>query len=943
MDAVPWGVAVADRQPDDVLVELVRSGDAAGEPVYPRPVTAGADDVAVALTRAELGEVLDGLAPTATGRATLVAVSGRDGMGKSDVLSALSRRASTRDEAATVLAARAAPWESTRELALLQQVAPGVEAVRGRDPFEVAEHVVRAWTAAAKDAGLLVLLDDADRADPASLQALATTVRHHRDLPVLVVATLNPDRPSETGGLLSAMADVRLSLGPVGVEEATHIAARAGVALHASLAEHLVRHTSGRPGRIVALLDTEPRDTWRGAMPALPATAVVRRQVEEALTGLDTEARALVESVAVLDEAVPVPLAAAVAGVSDPLATIDPAERAGLLRRRRTPTSADLEVVDPMTAAAVRSLMGPAREAELHRRAAEHLSDDARRLLHAARALTVPDDDLARQLHGLAAFRAGEGAWAVAAELYQAASRTSVGAHDREERLLLAVDALVGAGDVPAASSYLAEVESLRETGMRNAVLGYLAILRGRRAEAQSRLERAWQLESGERHPTVAASIAHRHVLHHLSRCEGADLVAWADRTVELVGADHPTAVEAQAIRGLGLGSTGQLEEALENYRSLWSHASRGAVGQRVQMGAGWLHLAADEVDAARAQLSTAVPTDYLGGSTRISLWARAWLARTYFVSGDWDLALREAQAGLGLADRSGIALLRPLLQWTVTQVHALRGTHDPVGDAVPTTSPSDYEIMRVPACLARAALGEARADYAAVLSALAPLTRGDVSPDVAEPGFWPWPDVFANALVMEGRLAEADAFLDVHETRAQERGHLSAQARLGYPRGRLLGATGDLVAARRQFEASLEMLETLPLVYDRARVNFAYGQTLRRAGKRREADTVITAAREDWASLGAVTYVRRCDRELKAGGVGGTQRERPDEALTPQEQAVAGLVARGLTNREVAAELFLSVKTVQFHLTHVYAKLGVRSRSELAALGPDLGEAGPA
>lgn len=927
------------QAPTDDLVEVLRPGDHPEVPVYSRPVTPGADDVAPTLTRAELGDALDALLPTATGRAILVVVSGRDGMGKSELVTATARRWSARDEPPVVLSARAASWEAAHDLALLQQVAPGVEEVWGGDPFEAAAHVARSWVGTAGDAGLVVLLDDADSADPPSVQVLATTVRHHRDLPVLVVATTNPDRPTESGRLLAAMADVRMVLAPVGVEEATQVASRAGVALHASLAEHLVHHTGGRPGRIVDLLDTEPRDTWRGSVPTLSATALVRRQVEQAIADLDPEARALVEAVAVLDGAAPVPLAAAVADISDPLATIDPAERAGLLRRRHTPTSTDLEVTDPMTAAAVLRLMGPAREAELHRRASEQVSDDARRLLHAAQALFVPDDDLARELHALASSRAGEGAWAVAARLYQAASRASVDATAREERLLLAVDALVGAGDVPAASSYLAEVESLRETGMRNAVLGYLAILRGRRVEAQSRLDRAWQLESTGRHPTVAASIAHRHVLHHLARCEGADLVAWADRTVELVGPDHPTAVEAQAIRGLGLGSTGQLEEALENYRSLWGHASRGAVGQRVQMGAGWLHLAADDVDSARAQLSTAVPTDYLGGSTRISLWARAWLARTYFVSGDWDLALREAQVGLRLADRSGIALLRPLLQWTVTQVHALRGTHDPVRDAVPATSPSDYEIMRVPACLARAALGEARADYAAVLAALAPLTRDDVSPDVAEPGFWPWPDVFANALVMEGRLADADAFLLVHEARATERGHLSAQARLGYPRGRLLGAGGDLVAARRRFETSLEMLESLPLVYDRARVNFAYGQTLRRAGKRREADAVITAAREDWASLGAVAYVRRCDRELKAGGVAGTTRARPAEALTPQEQAVAALVSEGATNREAAAELFLSVKTVQFHLTRVYAKLGVRSRSALAALALDLGD----
>ena len=75
-----------------------------------------------------------------------------------------------------------------------------------------------------------------------------------------------------------------------------------------------------------------------------------------------------------------------------------------------------------------------------------------------------------------------------------------------------------------------------------------------------------------------------------------------------------------------------------------------------------------------------------------------------------------------------------------------------------------------------------------------------------------------------------------------------------------------------------------------------------------------------------------RCERELRAGGVGARGGVRGDETLTPGEEAVANLVAQGYSNRDVASELYLSVKTVQFHLTRVYAKLGIASRTELAA-----------
>jgi DNA-binding NarL/FixJ family response regulator len=81
------------------------------------------------------------------------------------------------------------------------------------------------------------------------------------------------------------------------------------------------------------------------------------------------------------------------------------------------------------------------------------------------------------------------------------------------------------------------------------------------------------------------------------------------------------------------------------------------------------------------------------------------------------------------------------------------------------------------------------------------------------------------------------------------------------------------------------------------------------------------------------VPYLERCERELRGCGLAPGKRSDFDPArLTPQEQAVARLVAAGLSNRQVAAELFVSVKTVQFHVTHIYAKLGIGSRGELAA-----------
>jgi DNA-binding CsgD family transcriptional regulator len=863
---------------------------------------------------------------------SLVVLSGEPGVGRTAVLERLAAEAPGR-----VLRARAVPWESGEPCALVRMLVPDL--VPGDSIFDTAAVVARSVSGAGEPT--LVVVDDAEHADPESLQVLATAARHHRDGRFLVVLDRStppwghtercPDRVE-----VEAAADLVLELQPLGPADVGALATSRGTPLHPALAEHLWRHTGGIPRHVVDLLDHLPPETWAGNAPALPAPARVASATGELLDTLSAAARALVEAVCILEAPVRLADAVAVAALDDAVTALDEAERCGLVTLAERPGSPVLlQPQDAMVRAAVLAGMGPGRRSRMHRRASVTVDDEVAALVHSVAASPLPDAGVAERLDDLARSRSEGGEWAATAELLTLASRVTSDPELREQRLVRAVDALVGAGDVPAAVGYLAEVESVRETPMRNAVLGYLAILRGRPLEADTRLSRAWQLVNPGREPQTAALVCQRHVLHHLARCDGESLVRWADRAVELAGPDDPAAVEASAIRGLGLASTGHIAEAFESYRMVGDRVSHGAVVQRVQMGSGWLHLVTDEVDLALTELETAVPTDFLGGSTRISLWAQAWLARTYFVTGEWDAALRTALAALDLAARTGTSLLVPLLRWTVTQVLALRGDWQSAehslreGDA-PANA---YAVMRVPAALARASVAEAGADYDGVLRALAPLTQPWARGDVAEPGFWPWPDVYANALVLKGRYAEARTFLTEHERRALARGHRSAQARLAYARGRLHGALGDIDAARASFEGALALLEPLPLVHDRARVNFSYGQTLRRAGKRREADAVIAAAREAYLSLGAETYVRRCDRELKAGGVHAVPSERAADSLTPQEEAVAGLIASGMTNREAAAELYLSVKTVQFHLTRVYAKLGIRSRSELAAV----------
>lgn len=863
----------------------------------------------------DLDELASRVAGTATGGLEILAVTGESGIGKTALLRRLA------DQLPGSRWATALAWENIRDGAVITQL---LQHPASRQPADAARQMAEA---VATEQPTLLVVDDAQHIDSVSWQAISTMALHHRALPALVAVVF--DRIPQA---IDDMITGEFTVTGLPRHDVAALASAHGRILHPSMVDRLVHHTGGNPRHIRALIDEVPPQTWTRFDARLPAPLAVARDVAVRLSDAGQQGAALAVAFTILGEHANLTDAARLAGLAEPLAAVEAATRAGLLC---DDDPFEPRIRDAMTAAAVIDNYGPQATAAAHRRAAEIVEDPVARLRHRVAATPVRDPALADEVDRLARARGADGAWSQAAGLFRDASRLTDDPLLRDDRLTRSVDALVAAGDCVGAASLVPAVENLRETPLRNATLAYLAILRGRATEAEIRLSRAWDIVNIDREPDTAAFIAQRHVLHALVLGQGDQLVQWADRAFELADPDSPAAIEAAAIRGLGLLAAGHPKRAAAAYDDLHARVRHGPQAQRVIMGRGWVQLMRDDVEAARTSLETACAAAELGGSTRITLWSYAWLARTQFVMGEWDNALRSVEHGRSLAASSGIVLITPLLEWTAGQIAALRGDWDAADEAANSASdgPDEYAMMRIPGALLRAHIAEARADYAAVRRALEPLRRIAAGTSLQEPGYWPWVDSLANAMVLDGDLEAADAFLRPHEQRARSRGHHSAQARLGAVRGRLLGASGDTAEAHRVFEQSLALLDGLPLRYDTARIGFAHGQTLRRAGKRREADAAIGAARTLFAGLGAQTYVARCDRELKAGGFNQTRDGREAVDLTPQEEAVTTLVAKGLSNREVAAELYVSPKTVQYHLTRIYTKLGVRSRSELAAL----------
>src|SRR5262249_49323315 len=145
--------------------------------------------------------------------------------------------------------------------------------------------------------------------------------------------------------------------------------------------------------------------------------------------------------------------------------------------------------------------------------------------------------------------------------------------------------------------------------------------------------------------------------------------------------------------------------------------------------------------------------------------------------------------------------------------------------------------------------------------------------------------------------------------------------------RALIAGARRDLVAALAALEVALEQHDRIEMPFERARTLLVLGQVRRRSKLKRAAREALEAALATFDDLGAVLWARRAQAELAS--VSG--RKPSDGALTPGELRVAELVADGHTNKDIAAALFLSPQTVESHLKHIYAKLEIRSRTQLA------------
>jgi DNA-binding CsgD family transcriptional regulator/sugar phosphate isomerase/epimerase len=338
------------------------------------------------------------------------------------------------------------------------------------------------------------------------------------------------------------------------------------------------------------------------------------------------------------------------------------------------------------------------------------------------------------------------------------------------------------------------------------------------------------------------------------------------------------------------------------------------------------------EYERAHEMLADLVARLRAEGAMSMLPYALGGLAYTSFFLGDWQAAEAHATESIRVAEEVGqpTFVIHP-----ATCLGLLTGAQGRNSEARAhleraraVADEFGAESMRTVIGWAYGQVDLAIGAYEDAAVRLAATGRFSLERGLEEPAVGTWAQDLPEAYVRLGRLSDAEATLEVLEAQAQRTGRRLAHAAAERCRGLLAGPTDF----EGHFKRALRWHRGVACPLERARTQLCFGERLRRAGRRIEARGPLREAVAIFADVGAVPWHERATRELRATGE-RARRRTPEAAdqLTPQELQVAYLVIAGATNREAAAALFVSPRTIETHLSHAYRKLGVRSRVELA------------
>ncbi|HEY7732749.1 MAG TPA: AAA family ATPase [Gaiellaceae bacterium] len=906
------------------------------------------------LERARIGELLD---VARSSRSAVLVISGEPGVGKSALLH------DARDQAGGMRILSGAGVESETHLpfAALQQIVrpvlehvddlpqPQAAALRGAlglaaggsDRFLVSLATLSLLAEAAERGPLLCLVDDAQWLDDASADALVFVARRlaAERIAMLFAAREGEIRRFEAPGL----PELRLEgLDPAAAGALIDHHTRG---LSPEVRGRILAETGGNPLALLELSPALSEPQLSGAetlLAPLPVSARVEHAFLARVQGLPEESQALLLVAAADGTGELATVLRAVARLGGATEALDSAEQAGLAHVR----GARLEFRHPLVRSAVYQAAPLSKRQAAHRALASVLDgevDADRRAWHRAAASVEPDPSVVEELEQAAHRARQRSGFAAASLAFERAAALTPEEEHRAHRLTAAAENAWFAGHVERALMLLEGARPLVSEPIQRAdidrYLGLIEMTRGVPADACRLLLRT---------ATEVAAIDGARALQLLNIAGLAAAYA-GDREVavaiaEIAGglsvAETPFArMLTQLLVGLGAHARGDfagaaplLREALELAEDL----DDGAAGEPVALlfaGRAALYLGDDQATfrthreaAARARASGAltIVTQILPRLAITEIWA-----------GRWPSAAANAREGLQLAREIGQHDLVAQQLALFTLIAGLRGSEDEcrslAAESRELASARGLGIVAEIAHwgLAVLELGLGRAEEA--------FRRcGEISTTLVV--FWGGLDRI-EAAIRAGEPATARTFLDVLEPWAESSGDAWARAVVLHCRALLSEDQSD---AGRLFSAALEAHAEGTRPFERARSELAYGEFLRRTRRRVEAREHLRAALDSFEGLGATLWAEKARVELRASGHTARKRDPSTRAeLTEQELQIARFVAEGFTNREVAAQLFLSPRTIDFHLRNVYRKLGISSRTALARLDLDAGNSG--
>ena len=882
---------------------------------------------------AELVLLGEALTSARADSSAIVVVEGESGIGKT----ALLRRAVRDATDASVVWASGDEAESVLEFGVARQLLADMsaQAPSGDEVFAVGAALLAGLSALEERGPVVVVIDDLHWADAGSARALLFCLRRLRADPVLVLLATRPhalDGLGESWARLLADGErvrhVRLS--GLSAEEVRELAAVHGRELPGAAAARLQEHTGGNPLYVRALLAELPEEALLGGLTHIPAPRAYAAAVLAGLARLSPAARELVRAVAVLGVRARLPIAASMAAVPTDAGAVDEAVGAGLLDLAAD--GRQVSFAHPLMRAAVYADLAPSERRRLHQAAAALLPGPAG-LAHRVDAASGEfDDDLAADLVSAATAAQVSGSLEVAARYLSWAWQVD-GDRQRGERSLCdAVGAWMTTGDLRAARKHVEAVAACSDSPARRFTLALVAGGEGELARAAVEVRAVAEAAFSVDDALFRNCSAWLAVVCSMLG-EDAEAIEWA-RRAQTIAASGANAMALQ-VQACGYARLGRFDEAfavLERCSPRTPDPS--ALDAELLAIRGVLRDWVGDYAGAIEDLRTVLRWQRGGLPILGIIEAYAALAEAEFRAGDWPAAALHVELGLSLAEDLDQVWHVAYARAVAAQLCAARGDrvaaaeHATAAAAAARAFPSAE--ARGYAALARAHAAWACADWTGFIEALEPFDEVEPGSPGSHPNFALWRWFLAEAYLADGRVAEARRLREQAPDRPWGGVCDAHRARLD---AWLCRAVGDAGGAEQIYAAAMPQPDAGRLADGLLALD--YGRWLIDARRRRPAAAVLQTAREILSRLGAAGLVADTDRALLACGVVTSGQPGPQgrlSLLTAREQTVARLVGFGMSNREVAAELYLSVKAVEYHLSGIFAKLGIHSRRELPA-----------